>query len=80
MRDLASHRVELGHVMPDGKCICLSPACSSLLISLGADNNYNSKSQEQEIARAPGFCFGVFATETGKPVARYLELLPSVCR
>ena len=79
MRDLASHRVELGHVMPDGKCICLSPACSSLLISLGADNNCNSKSQEQEVVRAPGFCFGVFATETGKPVARYLELLPSAC-
>lgn len=72
MRDLPSHHVELGHVMPDGKSNCLSPACASLLISLGANNNYNNKSQEQEIALAPGFCFGLFATETGKPVAGYL--------
>lgn len=52
--------------MPDGKSICLSPACTSLLISLGANNN---KGQEQEVALVPGFCFGVFATEMGKPVA-----------
>ena len=60
--------------MPDGKSICLSPAYASLLISLGANNNNNNnnnnnKGQEQEVALAPGFCFGVFATEIGKPVA-----------
>lgn len=68
MRDLSSHHFELGDFMPDGKSICLSPAYASLFISLGANNN-NNKGQEQEVALAPGFCFGVFATEIGKPVA-----------
>ena len=66
MRDLSSHHFELGDFMPDGKSICLSLACASLLISLGVNNN---KGQEQEVALAPGFCFGMFATEMGKPVA-----------